>query len=153
MDTHIAKNIVVKASAVSLIIYPVLLLIAFGLHFDSFADFFDFRFVYVQNTPEVFMSTLSGDQVDRLFLVPHYFGYLAMPFMIISALVLGLLIFEKRPVAAITGVTMVLTGSVFLAGVFAAWLCFAAVGQVPASLAGVAVNVLEKLTSIQGALL
>jgi hypothetical protein len=151
-DSNIEKFIRVGSVAI-LMLFPVLLMFAFALHFRSFADFFEFKLMYVQNTPEYFMSTLTGSQKDRLFLIPHYVGYLAMPFMLATALVLGKILYRHKPVYTIIGVSMTLVGVVFLSGVFAAWLSFAAVANVPSDIIQSATLVLKELTTMQGPLL
>lgn len=150
MKNQKAVGLVKKISGISLILFPLILMVAFGMHYDNLADFFTFDLRYVPNSAQGFMNTLTGPNRDRLFTTPHMLAYFSVPFLIISALYMGYIIFPKKPLLAISGVLITLIGSVFLSGVFASWLSFAAVGNVaPDQVAG-AIPVLAALTEMQG---
>lgn len=153
MKTQRADQLINIIGAISLLVYPILLMLAFAMHFKSLGDFFDFELVYRQNSAADFMATLSGPDKDRLFMFPHYLGYAAMPFMLATALVLGKLLYQKRPAHAFMGAGLSLLGVIYMAGVFATWLSFAAVGNVPTDIIEPATQVLKELTSMQGALM
>lgn len=140
-------------SAVTLIVYPLLLIAAFALHFNSLSDFLDFKLVYQQKSAETFMSTLNGPDGFRLFLLPHYIGYIAMPFMLLTTFILAKLIFPQRPRHALIGAGLALFGIIYLSGVFASWLSFSAVVNVEPGLINSATQVLKALTTMQGPLL
>lgn len=138
----------------SLIALPIMLGLAFALHFTSLADFHDFRFVKPPYSAEQLLATLSNaDGGFRLYTLPHMIGYVALPLFISASLALAYTIYTKAPGHALFGAVFVCVGVVFLAGVFGAWLSFAAVGDVPAEHAGSTLPVLRALTTMQGSLL
>jgi len=139
--------------ASSLLLFPVMMMLAFAMHFKDLADFFVFELKYVPNSTESFMATLSGPNKNRLFVIPHIVGYMGMPFMAATGMYLGKILYPKKPLLAIIGSSMTVTGVFFLSGVFAAWLSFAAVGNVPVASTENAITVLRELTKMQGPLL
>jgi len=141
-------------AGVSLIALPLLLAITFLLHFSSFSDFFQFQLTKPDYSAEHFYQTLtSADGGFRMFILPHMVGYVSLPLFIISALAMAYASYRQAPKHAAIGLLFTIIGTVFLAGVFSAWLSFAAVNQTlgidPQNL----VSVLKALTSMQGPLL
>lgn len=60
--------------------------------------------------------------------------------------------FERAPWYALIGTALTVTGAIFLGGVFAAWLSFAALGNLPSDQTGSAVAALTVLTEMKGPL-
>ncbi|MBW8011815.1 MAG: hypothetical protein FVQ83_11355 [Chloroflexi bacterium] len=152
MKNQKAQNILKKISGISLILFPLILMVAFGMHYDNLSDFFTFKLRYEPNSVQGLMSTLTGPNRDRLFTNPHMLAYFSVPFLMISGMYMGYVLFKQKPWYAIIGVLNTLVGGVYLGGVFAAWLSFAAVGNLaPDQIAG-AIPALEALTEMQGPL-
>jgi hypothetical protein len=150
MNNRLIKKILARGGALSLILFPVLLMASFGLHFERLADFFVFKVKYVPNGVSETMATFSGPNAFRLFILPHLVGYFSFPFMIFSSLALAYVLFKQRPWFGIIGAALTCIGSVFLAGLFAIWLSFAAIGNVPAEQIESSLPALAALTQMQG---
>jgi hypothetical protein len=127
-------------------------MLAFILHFDSLPEFFVFKLRYVQVPVEETVNMFMGPNAVRSFIVPHLIGYSSVPFMIISSLAMGYVLFRKKPWFAFIGASLTCIGSVFLGGVFASWLSFAAIGNMPPSQMEGAVSAFKALTEMQGPL-
>lgn len=141
-------------AGVSLITLPLLLALAFLLHFSSLSDFFQFQFSKPDYSAEHFYQTLSAsDGGFRLFTLPHLVGYLSLPLFIVSALAMAYACYRQAPKHALFGLLFTIVGTVFLAGVFSAWLSFAAINQTQGIDAQNLISVLGALTSMQGPLL
>ncbi len=153
MKSEKAESIIRVAGSISLIMFPLILMLAFALHFESFSDFFVFELRYEPNTAAEFMDTLINPAAARRYTIAHGVGYLGLPLMISTALYLSYFLFKKRPWYALIGGTLTCIGSVYLGGVFGAWLSFAAVGNVTVDQVEGAIPVLEALMEMQGPLL
>jgi hypothetical protein len=139
---------------ISLVSLPLLLAVAFALHYSRISDFFVFHFIKPEYSVEHLLQTLTNPDVGyRHYVLPHLLGYMALPLFIFSALALAYAIFKTSPWHALMGAGLTCIGVVFLAGVFGAWLSFAAVADVPAAEAGNLIPVLTALTRMQGPLL
>lgn len=147
------RTIIRIAGGISLIVFPLVLMLAFSLHFDSFSDFFVFNLRYEPPAASEFMDTLTDPEASRQYTTAHIVGYLGLPLMISSALVLGYLLFDKRPWFALVGASLACIGTIYMGGVFGSWLSFAAMGNVAAGQVEGAVPALAALTEMQGALL
>lgn len=152
-QTRRAKRVARTAGAISLILFPLLLMLAFALHYSSLSEFFVFKLRYVPNSAREFMDTLTGPQGARLYTIPHLIAYLSVPFLIASALSLAHVLFKRRPWFALVGASLTCIGAIYLGGVFGAWLSFAAIGNVKAGQIEGAIPALEALTVMQGPLL
>lgn len=137
---------------VSLILYPLTFMLAFAMHYRSIAEFFVFKLKYVQVPVEESVRMLMGPDAARNYINPHLVAYFSVPLMISASLALGYVLFEKKPWTALIGVSLTTIGSVFLGGVFAAWLSFAAIGNMPADQFEYAVSAFSALTAMQGTL-
>ncbi len=93
-----------------------------------------------------------GDNAGRMYVWPHLVGYFSVPMMVAASLTLGYVLFERAPWFALIGSALTVIGAVFLGGVFAAWLSFAALGNLSADQTGVAVAALTVLTEMKGPL-
>ncbi len=153
MKSEKAESVIQVAGSISLILFPLVLMLAFALHFESYSDFFVFELRYEPNTAGDFMDTLINPAAARRYTIAHGVGFLGLPLMISTALYLSFFLFKKRPWYALIGGTLACIGSVYLGGVFGAWLSFAAVGNVTADQVEGAIPVLEALMEMQGPLL
>lgn len=152
MNNMNSIKLIKKIGGLSLIIYPIMLMISFAMHFKTFSDFFMFKLKYVQVPIEDSVRLLMSSQGLRYFIAPHIVAYFAVPFMMFSAVALGYVLFDKKPKTAITGTLLSVIGCIFLGGVFAAWTSFAAIGNFPANQFDSAVMAFSELTTMQGPL-
>jgi hypothetical protein len=142
------------AGSISLIALPLLLAIAFALHYTTLSDFFAFKLAKPPYSAERLLNTLtSQDGGFRHYTLPHLVGYLALPLFISTSLVLANAIFKRTPWHALLGAALTCFGAVFLGGVFGAWMSFAAVGTVSGEATGNLLAVLQALTTMQGSLM
>ena len=141
-----------KALATSMLVFPSILLLAFIMHFKSFGDFFNLKLIKSPN----YDSDLLFDNLIKTgggnFVHAHAIAYLSVPFMILTILCLGYLLYPKKPILSFVGVAVGIFGSVFMAGVFASWISFSAVSRVePQNYVGAKAALVE-LTRMTGAL-
>jgi hypothetical protein len=143
--------IVRNTLAASLLIFPTILLVAFTMHFNSIEDFFTFKLKYpAYNSDGLFnllVKTGGGS-----FIHAHAVAYFSVPFMILTILCLGYLLYPKKPMLSFIGVSVGIIGSVFMAGVFASWISFTAVSKVEPQYYVGAKAALTELTRMTGAL-
>lgn len=143
-----------KAGAISLLLLPLLLMIAFALHYTNLADFFNFKFAKEPYDANRLVQTLTSDDGGfRRYTLPHLFGYLALPLFIFASLFLAKNLFDKAPKHAIVGAALTIIGTVFMGGVFGAWMSFAGVGNVPIEQSNSILPVITALTTMQGSLM
>ncbi len=141
-----------KTLATSLLIFPAILVLAFIMHFHSVEDFFSFR---LKKGPSYNAGALFDELVKTGgggFIHAHALAYLSVPFMILTILCLGYLLYPKKPILSFVGVSVGIIGSVFMAGVFASWLSFTAVSRVEPQFYVGAKAALTELTRMTGVL-
>src|SRR4030042_4262501 len=135
--------------------FPALLIIAYVFHFMgefTFADFLKLKLIYVQPSPERFMEVFRSDS-PMAFALPHLIIYLALPLAIISVVYLGALLFKKKPLLSIIGISASVIGAIYMGGVFGSWLSFSAIGNVSADQVAGAIPALAALIKEQGILM
>jgi hypothetical protein len=153
------QNIIISRVAriggsISLLALPLMLAIAFALHYSSLADFLAFEFSKPPYSAERLLQTLSSEDGGfRLYTLPHLVGYLALPLFIPASLVLAYATFRQAPWHALVGATLTCVGVVFLAGVFGAWMSFAVLGTATELGAEGLLTALSTLTAMQGSLM
>ncbi len=147
-----AQRILRTAGAASLLLFPLMLIVAFAMHYTSVGEFFEIKLSYDQLPIEHTVATFMGDSAGRMYVWPHLIGYFSVPMMIAASLTLGYVLFERAPWFALIGSALTVIGGIFLGGVFAAWLSFAALGNLPADQTGAAVAALTVLTEMKGPL-
>lgn len=147
-----AQRILRTAGAASLLLFPLMLIVAFAMHYTSVGEFFEINLSYVQVPVDRTIAMFMGDNAGRMYVWPHLFGYFSVPMMIAASLTLGYVLFERAPWFALIGSALTVIGAIFLGGVFAAWLSFAALGNLPADQTGAAVAALTVLTEMKGPL-
>ena len=137
--------------AIALLIFPSILLLSFALHIHTPGDFFTLRFQNPEYNSDAFFDALvntgGGD-----FIHAHAIAYLSVPFMILTILTLGYLLYPERPILSMAGVTCGIFGAVFMAGFFAAWLSFSAIARVEQQFQAGARAALAELTRPVGIL-
>jgi hypothetical protein len=152
------QNIITKlyrVGAISLVAFPLLLIVAFTLHFMgefNFADFLVLKFTYVQPSPERFMEVLRSNS-PMSFVLPHLILYLALPLAIPAVLYLGSFLFDKKLWLSITGISTSVIGIIYMGGVFGSWLSFSAIGNVNADQVAGAMPALAVMIKEQGMLM
>ncbi len=123
-----------RGGSVAFALFPFVLMTSFVLHFlGEFApaDAFRLRLTYVQPPPERFMELFrSGSAID--FLLPHLLIYLALPLLVPATAAFAAHLAARRAGLAVTGVLVTLIGTIYMGGVFGAWLTFQAVGNLRA---------------------
>lgn len=152
MERQKVIKLMKKIGGISLIVYPLIFIVAFAMHFKSISEFFVFKLKYVQGPVEETVRMLMSSDGAMGFTIPHIVGYFAVPFMLFSALALGYVLFKKKPLTALIGTSLSSIGCIFLGGVFAAWTSFAAIANMPANQFEYAVSALSELTTMQGPL-
>jgi len=105
--------------ALTLVGLPVLWLLMFALHFRSLADFMVIRLQY--------LPVPAADKVTRLIAAqnrwpmihdPHWIGYLSLPLLVLGAFGLYSIGRGASPALAALGVSMTVTGCIYVGGVF-----------------------------------
>ncbi|MBL4806116.1 MAG: hypothetical protein JKY31_02375 [Rhodobacteraceae bacterium] len=114
----------------SLLGLPAILGLAFLAHFASMSDFMNFQLAKPPYSADHLWETLMApDGGFRFSTMPHYIGYFSLPLFIAVALILARAIYATQPVYALVGAVLTTVGTVFMAGVFGAWLAFSAIAQ------------------------
>jgi hypothetical protein len=148
-----ARSVLQVLGSLALLLFPLILMIAFGLHFETVGEFFVFELRYEPSTASDFMATLTDATARGRYTMAHMVGYLDLPLFIGAALFLGSILFDERPWVATIGAALTVIGTVYMGGVFGSWLSFAALGNLtPDQVAG-AIPALEALTEMQGPML
>lgn len=145
------KHTLKRVLATSLLIFPSVLIIAFIMHIHSANDLFNFKLEKpVYDASRLFDSLIRDGGAS--FIHSHAIAYLSVPFMVLTILYLGKILYARKPVFAFIGVAIGVLGSLFMAGFFGAWLSFSAVSQVePENYTG-AKAALNELTRMSGVL-
>jgi hypothetical protein len=149
-----ARSVLRIGGSLALLIFPLMFMMVFVLHVENPSDMLELRLRHDPYLAADIMAALrDAPHAQRYYVLPHMLGYLSMPFLIAAALSLGYILFDARPWWAIVGVTMTCVGAVFMAGMLAMWLAFAAIGNVPGDQVAGATAALEALIEMQGPLL
>ena len=107
------------SQAFALVMLPLLWMLMLALHFRSLADFFVFH--------ERYVPAPAADKVTHLIEArnlwpmihdPHLIGYLSLPLLVLGAFGLYAVGRRARPRVAVLGVSLTVTGSIYLGGVF-----------------------------------
>lgn len=139
----------------AMMIFPLLFCIVFLMHFRSGSDFFRFRLHYVPRDPtQVVTSLVRAQNHWAMVRDPHILGYLALPFLLLSAYGLYRASRETRPRLSAIAMFVTAAGTIYLGGVFGMWTAFyRGLGEVdPRYLEG-AIATFKGMTQSQGAFL
>lgn len=140
-----------KTLALALLLFPLLSVLAFALHFHSLSGFFHFRWTRPPYNGEgLFNALVSGR--GHGFFIAHVIVYAAVPFLLVAVLVLSWYLLPHYPWAAFLGAVLGVLGCLAMAGVVSTWLSFASVSTVPLQYYEGARAALVELTRVQGML-
>jgi len=140
--------------AFALVALPLCLALAFALHFTTVNDLLNFQWAKPDYSAEHFLQTLrSTDGGFRFFLLPHLVGYFSLPLFVFSAMAMAAISYPRSPKLSVSGLLLTLVGTLFLAGVFSAWLSFSAINQLDNIDSNTLISVLVALTRMQGPLM
>jgi hypothetical protein len=107
------------SQALALLTLPLLWVLMFALHFRRVADFFVFRAHYVP-VPAADKVTHLIEARNRVPMIhdPHLIGYLSLPLLVLGAFGLYAIGRRMRPGLAALGLSLTVSGSLFIGGVF-----------------------------------
>jgi hypothetical protein len=117
MNIQTIDRLIRRAQASALIGLPIIWLLMFALHFRSLTDFLVLRTHYV--------PIPAADKVTHLIAAknqwpmihdPHLLGYLSLPLVTLAAFGLYFIGRTARPLVAVVGLAMTITGTIFLGG-------------------------------------
>jgi len=144
-----------RTLAATLLVFPCLFVLVFLMHFRHGSEFLHFRLHYVPLPPDRVVTALIRAQ-NRWPMIhdPHVLGYLSLPFLPLCAFALYLVGKRARPVASAIALTITVTGTIYLGGVFGMWTAFyRGLGLVDAAHTEGAIATFKALTTNQGAFL
>ena len=143
------------AGPYTVLLFPLLFILVFILHFRHPGDFLHFRLHYVPRDPAAVVTSLVRAQNHwPLYADPHITGYLALPLLLVCAFALYRISHTARP--RLSALTMFVTaaGTIYLGGVFGMWTAFyRGLGGVDAGHLEGAIVTFRALTAPQGAFL
>jgi hypothetical protein len=112
-----------KILAVLLLLFPVIMMLGFLLHFRSFESFFNFKLSHgTYDAGRLFDALVEGR--GHIFTVAHFIVFLSIPLFMLAILILSWFLFPEKPLLAFTGAAIGLIGCTFMAGTIAVWLSF-----------------------------
>jgi hypothetical protein len=119
MDAPTLHRLTRQTQALALLGLPLLWLLMFALHFRSLADFLVFRLRYVPVPAADKVTHLIAAQ-NRWPMIhdPHMIGYLSLPLLVFGAFGLYSLGRRARPALAALGISLTVTGCIYVGGVF-----------------------------------
>lgn len=121
------------------------------MHIHSMDYLLDFKL----QRPPYDTDRLFGELIQTRggnFLHAHVLAYCCIPFMIVTIFSLGYILYNKKPLWAVSGVATGIAGAVCMAGFFAIWISFSAIAQVaPQHYVGAKATLVE-LTRMAGVL-
>lgn len=121
-----------KTAAVILLAFPVIMMLAFIMHFNSFHSFFNFRLVRdPYDAGKLFDVLVSGK--GHGFIMAHFVAFISVPLFFMAILILGHFLYADKPLIAISGVIIGVVGCAAMAAVFGAWLSFTGIATVDKS--------------------
>jgi hypothetical protein len=107
------------SQAFALVAFPLFWMLMLALHFRSLADFFVFHQRYVPAPAADRVTTLiEARNLWPMIHDPHLIGYLTLPLLVLGAFGLYAVGRRARPGIAALGVSLTVTGSIYLGGVF-----------------------------------
>jgi hypothetical protein len=153
MNTTSTERFIRRSQAFALIALPAAWLLMFVMHFRRIADFFVFRARYEpMPAAEKVSHLIQAKNHWPMIHDPHMLGYLTLPLLVLGAF--GLYAAGRRamPWVAAIGVSLSVTGTIFLGGVFGLFVCLVrGLGDVDARHLDGAVATYEAVTADHGA--
>lgn len=140
---------------IGLIALPTLLLLIFVMHFRHLADFLTFHLQYTPRAPaDVVPQLIAAGNRWPMLHEPHMIAYLSLPFFLLAAFALYSLGRQERPRASTVGLSITLTGVIYLGGLFGMWTAFfRGLGSVDPQYTDGAIATFAALTAPTGAFL
>lgn len=125
MNSIDIERFIRNAQGWALIALPALLMFVFSLHFREWSDFFTFRLSYEPSPPrEVTRALIEAANRHPLIHDPHVIAYLGLPLLFLCAFGLYKLGRSARPLASLIGLTLTITGTFYIGGLFGMWTAF-----------------------------
>jgi hypothetical protein len=119
MNEPSVDRFVRHSQAFALMGLPLLWLLMLALHFRSLADFFVFRARYVPvSAADKVTSLIEARNTFPMIHDPHLIGYLSLPLLVLGAFGLYAVGRRVRPGVAALGVSLTVSGSLYVGGVF-----------------------------------
>lgn len=144
-----------KVSTAATLLFPLLFIAVFVMHFHRLGDFFHFKLHYVPTDPSSVVSTLIQAHNRRsLFADPHLLAYLGLPLLPLCAYALYTLGRKKRPLLSGAALFVTVSGTIYLGGIFGMWVAFyRGLGNVGAEYTAGATATFRAMTAAHGAFL
>jgi hypothetical protein len=138
-----------------MMVFPLLFSIVFLMHFHNASDFFHFRLHYVSRDPAQVVTALVRAQNHwPMVHDPHILGYLALPFLLLSAYGLYRVSRGARPRLSAVAMFVTAAGTIYMGGVFGMWTAFyRGLGEVDPRYLDGAIATFRGMTEPQGAFL
>lgn len=138
-----------------MMIFPVMFLIVFMMHFRNTSDFFHFRLHYVPRDPtEVVTALVRAQNHWPMVRDPHILGFLALPFLLLSGYGLYRVSRSRRPRLSAVAMFVTAAGTIYMGGVFGMWTAFyRGLGEVDPRYLDGAIATFRGMTEPQGAFL
>ena len=143
------------AGSYTAIVFPLLFMLVFLMHFRAPGDFFHFKLHYVPRDPARVVTALVNAQNHwPMIHDPHVLGYLGLPFLLVCAYTLFRVSRAARPRLSAIAMFVTGAGTIYMGGLFGMWTAFyRGLGGVdPAHLDG-AIATFTAMTAPQGAFL
>jgi hypothetical protein len=153
MNPDHANRLIRNSQAIALVGLPLVWMLMFALHFRSIADFFVFRDHYVP-VPAAETVTRLIEAKNRWPMIhdPHQLGYLSLPLFVLGAFGLYAVGRGVKPWVAALGISLSVTGSIYLGGVFGLFTAlYRGIGDVDAQYADGAIATFAAVTANHGA--
>ncbi len=144
-----------NASAVAMMLFPLLFIGVFVMHFRHPGDFFHFHLHYIPRDPAAVVTWFVHAQ-NRwpLFSDPHMIGYLGLPLLPLCAYALYTVGRTVRPLLSGIALFTTVAGTIYLGGIFGMWTAFyRGLGNVDPQYTAGAIATFQGMTAPHGAFL
>jgi hypothetical protein len=121
-----------KTAATLLLLFPIILMLAFAMHFNSIHNFFNFHLTRdAYDAGKLFDALTTGR--GHGFIMAHTVGFVAIPLFFVTIFTLSGFLYIEKPALAIVGLIAGIIGCTAIAAVFGAWLSFSGISTVDKS--------------------
>lgn len=115
-----------KTAASLLLLFPVLMMLAFLMHFNSVNAFFNFRLTYgTYDAGKLFDALVNGR--GHGFVMAHTVAFFSIPLFFIAILTFGWVLYADMPVFTTISLITGIIGCTAMAALFGAWLSFSGI--------------------------
>jgi hypothetical protein len=122
-------NALRNTAAVVLMLFPILMMLAFSMHFPSLSSFFNFRSSYgVYDPGKLFDMLVAGH--GHSFVMAHFTAFLTVPLALLTIFTMSWFLYIDKPFFAAVFLITGIIGCMALAAVFGAWLSFSGIATV-----------------------